>query len=347
LRAGSGRAYAAGPRADQPPHRCRGPVDHPADPSDPPRGHSLTMQKLRNLRLAVRLGIAFGALALGVAIVATVAFISADSTQSSIESLVHRSVRSTAIVSDMETRSHDIAHGVSQHLYVYDGDITQEDEVQKDIVSLRDANTKDFAELTKLAQNTPAADELAAYSTARDGFRAAYLKAVELSRKETLAGVENRDGSRTVYLEQVVPRLEKLEGASEELTGDLDRQLDSAAAHTVSSAGAAKRNVLIVGLLALAAALALAIWITRSVTRPVHALSTRLQSLNDHCLVALSHGIESVADGDLTQEVRRPPSRRRSTSSPPTRSACSRARSTRCWARRSARSRPTTPCGRA
>ena len=81
-------------------------------------------QKLRNLRLAVRLGIAFGALALGLAIVATVAFVSADSTQSSIDTPVHRSVRATALDSDLEVRSHDIAHGVSQHLYVFDGDLS-------------------------------------------------------------------------------------------------------------------------------------------------------------------------------------------------------------------------------
>jgi methyl-accepting chemotaxis protein len=72
-----------------------------------------------------------------------------------------------------------------------------------------------------------------------------------------------------------------------------------------AEAGAASgtRLILIVALLALVAAAALAVRVTRSVTRPVAALGSRLRSLDGHCLAGLSDGLEHAASGDLTRDV--------------------------------------------
>ncbi len=203
----------------------------------------------------------------------------------------------------METISHDIAHGVAQHLYVYDGDLKTQDDVQKDIFALREENSHDADQLTTLVAGTHAEHEVSDFKAARDAFRTAYSKAIKLSRQETVAGDESRDGSRGVYIKDVLPALEKLEVTGARMADVINQNLDASTNHTIASAGSAKRNVLIVALLALAAALALAIWITRLVTRPVHALSTRLESLSEHCLAELSGGLEAVAGGDLTREA--------------------------------------------
>jgi len=61
--------------------------------------------------------------------------------------------------------------------------------------------------------------------------------------------------------------------------------------------------VLIVLVIALLAAIGLAWLVTRSITRPVAELGTRLRSLNDHCLQGLGDGLHAIADGDLTVAV--------------------------------------------
>ena len=51
--------------------------------------------------------------------------------------------------------------------------------------------------------------------------------------------------------------------------------------------------MLIVVAIAVLAAIGLALLVTRSVTRPVAALGTRLRSLNDHCLQGLGDGLDA------------------------------------------------------
>ena len=100
------------------------------------------MQTFRNLRLAVRLGVAFGALAAGLLIVAAVAFVSAGQNQSALESLSHEDVTALELVADLGERSESIAHKTAQHLYVVDGDLEAEDVLQDEIEALRAQNSK-------------------------------------------------------------------------------------------------------------------------------------------------------------------------------------------------------------
>ena len=81
------------------------------------------MQTFRNLRLAVRLGVAFGALALGLAIVATVAFASAGQNQTALRDLTQNDVAALELAAALGERTQAIGHKTAQHLYVYDGDL--------------------------------------------------------------------------------------------------------------------------------------------------------------------------------------------------------------------------------
>jgi len=263
------------------------------------------MQTFRNLRLAVRLGVAFGALALGLVTVAAVALASAGQNQSALESISKEDVPALELVSDLGERTQSIAHKTVQHLYVFDGDLEAEDALQAEIEALRAQNTEDGDRLATIvrAAHPEAVDELAEYAAARDAYVTEWSEALERSRQETVDGVEERDGSRAVYTERVVPALGEVAKLSDALETSIGESADAAAAHANDRAAADKRNVVIVALLALAVAIALAVFITRSVTRPVHALRDRLGSLNDHCLTGLGAGLEACANGDLTVDV--------------------------------------------
>src|SRR6478609_5302695 len=67
--------------------------------------------------------------------------------------------------------------------------------------------------------------------------------------------------------------------------------------------GAGDGTIFTIMSVSIVAAVAMAIWITRSVVLPVKTLGQRMTSLDDFCLTGLSGALTAVASGDLTQQV--------------------------------------------
>jgi methyl-accepting chemotaxis protein len=258
---------------------------------------------LRNLRLAARLALAFGALAAALLLVGGVAVQQMGGLENDVARLGDRDLRATALAGAIADRTGRIGHQVAQHLYVHDGDLKSQDALQKRVETLSAANSRDGAELAELLAHTDAADELARFATKRADFVDDWRRALALSRQETIDAVEDRDASRTVYTERVEPGSEALAGLAGKLEAAIAGNAAGSQAEAHASAETGKRIILIVALLALAAAAGLAVWVTRSVTRPVLALGQRLRSLNDHCLEGLMAGLAGVRNGDLTVDV--------------------------------------------
>ena len=108
-------------------------------------------QELRDLRLSYRLGLGFGALALGLLVVAFVAFRSAGDTRNTLENLTRHNLHALRSASDVEAHSQVIAHKTAQHLYVYDGDLKTEDRLQKEIVAVGDEMDAELRQLAAVA----------------------------------------------------------------------------------------------------------------------------------------------------------------------------------------------------
>ena len=267
------------------------------------------MQKLRNLRLAVRLGVAFGALALGLLIVTLVALSSTGNLKTGVGALAVDVPAYSALVGTLEANVPEGAHLATEHLYVHDGDLQTQDEIAQRFEELAQGGTATTAAMVKTLSESPDADRRAAAEGSR-ALQATYAeyvatarKAIELSRQETLDEVEERDGSRTIYtgrLAELGTTLTAMVDATAKAAADYANGEGEKAGDAI---GSTQRSIVVVALLSALAALALAVWVTRSVTRPVRALSTRLQSLNDHCLEQLAGGLEACAHGDLTQPV--------------------------------------------
>jgi methyl-accepting chemotaxis protein len=261
------------------------------------------MQYFRNLRLAVRLAIAFGALAAGLLLVGGVAVSAMSGLKSETETLGAHDLRATTLAVDIAERDATIAGFVAQHLYVYDGDLGAEDDVQKHMERLSAANDKDGGMLHELLDGTQLAEEMDAFEAARTTYSASWQKAVKRSRAETVQGVEDRDGSRGVYTGEVTPNSAKLTEAAAALRTAIAKQAAGTMEDARHSASSGTRTIVLVAILALLAAAALATFVTRSVTHPVKALGDRLRSLNEHCLAGLQRGLELVRDGNLTHRA--------------------------------------------
>jgi methyl-accepting chemotaxis protein len=262
------------------------------------------MQSIRNLRLAVRLALAFGALAAGLLLVGGVALQQMGGLNQRTGELGNVDLKATALAGSLGERAALIAHHVAQHLYVKDGDLKGQDEIQKNILELAAANTRDGKTLQALLAGTDSADEMTRFATARATFVESWKKALALSRQETIDGVEERNGSRSLYEDKVEPNSDAVAQAASALKNAISKDSLTEIKAARDSASSGSRLIIIVGLLALAAAAAAATWVTRSVTRPVAALGDRLRSLNEYCLAGLTAGLERVAQGDLTYEVK-------------------------------------------
>ena len=261
------------------------------------------MSRFNNLRLAHRLSVAFGLLIAGLVTVAAIGLVALGGLHGKVQALADHDVVALERVVSIGQRVESSAHLTVRHLYVLDGDLAAQDAVAEEIVATDKANRADLADLTEAVDDPARAAAVKRFQAARKSYVAAYDKAIALSRQETVDGVEERDGSRTLYLREIVPAQEALAaGVSQNAEGSLTyaAQEGDNARHAIAST---KREILIVALISALIALALAVLVTRSVVRPVRSLSVRLRSLNDNCLSDLAKGLESCADGDLTREV--------------------------------------------
>ena len=258
------------------------------------------MSKIRNLPLAVRLAGAFGALIVGLVIVAFVGTHAMNGISGKADSLAKTNLKSAEVLADLQTRAKDDVSLGEQHLYVHDGDLAAQDSVAGDIAADDSAMAKDGTQLGRLFAGSGAADEFATYDQLRQQFVVALGAAVQRSRTETVRKAGDRNGSRGYFEKTVLGLDDRLEKAGTALLAAANQEGDKDAADGNATAASGKQLILIIAVIAVLLAIFVAIAVTRSVVRPVKALSERMTSLEEHCLTDLSNALGAVAEGDLT-----------------------------------------------
>jgi methyl-accepting chemotaxis protein len=261
------------------------------------------MTSIRNLPLAARLGGAFGALCLLLAIVAFTGVHSMNGVRDDSENLAKRHLVITQLIGAIQQRAKDNMSLAGQHLYVKDGDLKAQDGLAVELKANWDANAADSSKLAALVKDLPLADEYETYAKLRGEFVDAQKQAVTASRAETVRGDATRDGSRGIYTRTLLGADASFEAAGDKLIAAADQLADESVAEAEATATSGTRLIEIIFIVAVLVAAALAVWVVRSVTRPVRALADRMNSLNDNCLSDLSVSLDAVAQGDLTNDV--------------------------------------------
>src|SRR5215204_4055349 len=87
------------------------------------------MTSLRNLPLAVRLGGAFGALCLALAIVAFTGAHAMNGVRDDSDTIANHHLRASTLLGGMQERAKENVGLVAEHLYVYDGDLATQDDI--------------------------------------------------------------------------------------------------------------------------------------------------------------------------------------------------------------------------
>jgi methyl-accepting chemotaxis protein len=261
------------------------------------------MTKIRNLPLAVRLAGAFGALTVALVIVAFTGVHAMNGLSGKSAELADRNLASTELLAEMQKRSKENVSLVTRHLYVFDGDLANQDAVAQKIQANDDASTADDAKLARLLAGSGVTDEYDRFNAVRKEILAAQKTALSRSRQETVSKADDRSGSRDFFSSRVIQLDDELGKASEALMASSHKEALAAAAGAKQSATSGKRIVIVIAVVAVLLAIALSLIVTRSVVRPVKALSTRMTSLDEHCLSNLSTALDAVAEGDLTRDV--------------------------------------------
>jgi methyl-accepting chemotaxis protein len=263
----------------------------------------LALSALSKLRLGVRLGLAFGALAAMLLGVGALGFTSLGTLNSVVDVIGVHDLPAMEHAASLGARAERQAHLTTRHLYVYDGDLAAEDRIAADIARVNAASRADVAALTKLLDSPRGKAALARFADAHDRFVKVDAQALELSRQETVRNVEDRDGSRGVFQGKVEPGLDAelraLDGLKAVISGDANDDVNGAN----SSADSSERIIVVASLLAVLLAVGFAFVIVRSVKRPLAVVIERLRTLKDDSITDLGRGVEAMAAGDLRVSV--------------------------------------------
>src|ERR687897_3820766 len=118
-----------------------------------------TMSRLANMPIAARLGAGFGLLALAmlaITILATQAF---GTFKADTQRLSDRDVRSLAVAGELGQNLQGAGREAVEHLYVYDGDLKAQDEIQAAFEQMLKEAKAASVELTELTDGTAAATQ--------------------------------------------------------------------------------------------------------------------------------------------------------------------------------------------
>jgi methyl-accepting chemotaxis protein len=256
------------------------------------------MSRFANLPLAVRLAAAFGLQAAALLLVTVLALNAFGTSSDAIGEISARDVRAVSLAGEVGQNVQSIGRLATEHLYVYDGDLKSQDQIAARIKTMNADAQSEAKQLAELVAGDP---NLASFSEQATIWSNVLNEALAASRAETVAHKENRTGSRDLYTGRISPGMDQLFKTIKELQGSVQARTQAIAARVKAEHASRSRLLLIVVGISLLLATAFAVVITRSVVRPVHALMSRLRSLDERDLTQLTDGLEATAGGDFTR----------------------------------------------
>jgi HAMP domain-containing protein len=256
------------------------------------------MSRFANLPLAVRLAAAFGLQAIALLLVTLLAFEAFGSFKHEVKGLSERDVRAVSLAGKVGQEVQSIGRLAAEHLYVYDGDLKNEDRIAGEVKASIDQATKEATELGSLTKGNA---HMATFSEEATTWGKSLDEALVRSRAETVSGADDRSGSRDLYTGKVSPAMSQMFADTSKLQDSIEGATHDTVDGVEADAASRSRLLLIVMVVSMLIAVGFAVLITRSVVGPVRALMARLRSLDEEGLSELTQGLEAAAAGDFTR----------------------------------------------
>src|SRR3954463_8342932 len=250
------------------------------------------MAKIRNLRLGVRLGAVLGDVVAGLLVLTLVGVSSLGRENDTAQTLARKDIPAVKALGQIQFamvayRADQLAHA---HQTDNAGRADQESQMGDHDAIMNQA----FAQYKTLFINDKDRALAASAEKNWEAYKAASSKFLAPSR----AG--DHAAAYAILKKEVGPLVS--------LIGDLDKWIafaEKTRAKNVADAKSTYENartlLIVITLLIVVLATAAAVWVTRSVTRPVAHLGERLRSMNETDLESLTNGLDAAAAGALTK----------------------------------------------
>jgi methyl-accepting chemotaxis protein len=261
------------------------------------------VSRFNDLRLAYRLGLAFGVVILALVVTGAISAAKMSSLNADSKTMADHDVVSIEHALTVQQRMQRAAYLATSHLYVHDGDLAAQDAIAKQITAITTADDADFKTLDRSIDDAGSRALFGRYTAANRRFATTYRTAVQRSRAETVRKAADRAGSRDYFTGTVLPAELAATRAGDALTAEVSKNVAAAKARTAATAASGRKLIIIAVLLATLAAIGLAFVVVTSVVRPLKVVVERLAMLRDHCITGLTDAIKAMATGDLTRTV--------------------------------------------
>src|SRR3954469_2282918 len=130
------------------------------------------VSRFNDLRLAYRLGLAFGVVILALVVIGAISVTKLGSLSSDAQTMATHDVVSIERVITIQKRLHDAAYLTTSHLYVHDGEPSVQDGIAKEVGKINAGNAGDFKALDAAIDDAGSRALLDKYKAAVDRFEA-------------------------------------------------------------------------------------------------------------------------------------------------------------------------------
>src|SRR4051812_3537004 len=144
------------------------------------------MSRFNNLRLAYRLGIAFGAMILALVVIGAVSVSKINALDAGTTALTDHDMVSQQHVLNIQADVQRASYLVTSHLYVHDGELAKQDQVANEITALPPGGAAELRGRKGPPDAASAGPPTPKPAAARRTFDAATATAVRRSRDETV-----------------------------------------------------------------------------------------------------------------------------------------------------------------
>jgi methyl-accepting chemotaxis protein len=261
------------------------------------------MSRFNNLRLAHRLGIAFGAMIVALVAIATISVSKIDSLDAGANALADHDIVAQQNVLDLEEGVQRTSFLIVSHLYVHDGDLAAQDAAARQLAATTKAGDAELRALESAVDDAAAKPVIGRLRSARAQYLESADAAIRASRAETVRKADDRSASRDRYTARVEPSVAVVMTAGEAVRREVAHEVAATKAHNAATAAAARRTVIVAALIAALIAVGLAFVVVTSVVKPLKVVVERMAMLRDICITGLHDGIAAMATGDLTKTV--------------------------------------------
>src|SRR4051795_10873323 len=143
------------------------------------------MSRFNNLRLAYRLGIAFGAMILALVVIAAISVSKIGALKDGTKALTDHDMVTQQHVLNLQADVQRTAYLATSHLYVHDGELAVQDGVAKEIAALTKSGDAELEGLKTSVDEADAKATIPRLEAAHATFGANVATAVRRSRQET------------------------------------------------------------------------------------------------------------------------------------------------------------------